>query len=844
MSLPARLGVLILAVLSFHNALGAETSWKGTPLREYIMSLLEQGVRIIYSTDLVRSEYRVLKEPTSTDPATALREALSPYGLTAADGPSGSLLVIIDDRAGATVTVSIAETGGSRAVPSARVFIDGAPVGRTDASGELSVAGITPGDHEVAAVAEGYVDSAAIPFTAAAPGPPVDVAVILSRRPQPLTEIIVTSSLYNLRYGPPGSHTFIERDLTTRLPDLGDEAMRSLTRLPGATSDGISTRNHVRGGGQNEQLFLLDGLRLYEPYHMKDFHSVATIVDQGVIAGIDFYSAGYPARYGDRMSGVVDISLRKPPDEMRTELGLTFFNTSALSLGRFGGDERGDWMVSARRANLDLLADAVNPDYGAPRYSDMLLHAGWELGQRTYLSVNSLFSYDKISISEVDDSVHANANYQNNIFWIKAETSWAGDLDSSTILSATEIDNSRQGTTEQPNILSGTVDDARTFRSLALKQDWEYSLSDAWAVRSGFEIKRLEAAYSYASMLAIAAPFDGMLDNAPIEIRNIHIAPRGSQYALYGEARWQATDRLIVDAGLRWDQQTYTTAEGDAQTSPRLSVLYKLGSATELRAGFGEFYQAQEINELQVTDGVTDFHGAQHAQHLVAGLEHEFEAGLDLRLEFYQKKYRDLMPRYENIFDSLVLIPELQIDRTRIDADSAVAEGAEITVSADRADNVFWWASYSWSRVEDIAGGAHVPRSWDQAHTFNAGLSLDWKRWSFSAAGIAHTGWPKSELVRRTVTNADGTTGLVVSSIRNNLRHGNFQSLDVRISRSFDVGSGELTAFLEVTNLYNHQNPCCTEYAIVTDEEGRLSVGQKRGNWLPMVPSLGIVWRF
>jgi outer membrane receptor protein involved in Fe transport len=845
MSLPARLGVLILALLSFHHASGAETSWKGASLREYIASLLEQGVRIIYSTDLVRNDYTVLEEPTSPDPAMALRGALSPYGLTAADGPAGSLLIIIDDRAVATLTVSVAEAGRGQAVPSARVLIDGAPVGRTDMSGELSVAGITPGDHELVAVAEGYLDSTTVPFTATAPGPPVDVGVILTRRPQPLTEIIVTSSLYNLRYGPPASHTYLDRDLTTKLPDLGEEAMRSLTRVPGAASGGISTRTHVRGGIQNEQLFLLDGLRLYEPYHMKDFHEVATIVDQGAIAGIDFYSAGYPARYGDRMSGVVDISLRQPPDEMQTELGLSFFNTSALSLGRFGGGDRGDWIVSARRGNLDLLADVVNPEYGAPRYSDLLLHAGWELGERTYLSANSLFSYDKISISEIDDSVHANAKYQNNILWIKAKTSWTGDLDSTTILSATEIDNSRQGTSEQPGVLAGMVDDARTFRSLALKQDWEYSLSRAWVVRSGFEVKRLEAAYSYASTFFIAAPFDRALDNAPMEIRNIHIAPRGSQYALYAEARWQATDRLIIDAGLRWDQQTYTTAQGDAQTSPRLSVLYELGPATELRVGFGEFYQAQEINELQVADGVTDFHGAQHAQHLVAGLEHEFEAGFDLRLELYQKKYRDLMPRYENIFDGLVLIPELQIDRARIDAGSAIAEGAEITLSADRSDDLFWWVSYTWSRADDIEGGSNIPRSWDQTHTLNAGLSWDWRKWTFSAAGIVHTGWPKSELVAETVINPDNTPGLVVSSVhRNSLRHGEFQTLDVRISRTFDVGMGELTAFVEVTNLYNHENPCCTEYSIATDEDGTLAIISSESNWLPMVPSLGVVWRF
>ncbi|HET6629809.1 MAG TPA: TonB-dependent receptor [Woeseiaceae bacterium] len=841
MSLSVRLCFLAIAFFSFHDALAA---WKGAPLRAYIGSLLEQGVRIIYSTDLVLADYRVLAEPTSPDPATALRQALSPYGLTAADGPGETLLVIIDDRARATVKISVVEAGGAWAVPSARVLIDGEPAGHTDRAGRLSVPGLAFGGHTLTAAAEGYVQSPAIPFKAER-GAPAELTVALTRRPEPLTEIIVTSSLYSLRYDPPGSHVFLERELTTKLPDLGDEATRSLTRLPGATSGGISTRNHVRGGVKNEQLFLLDGLRLYEPYHMKDFHEVATIVDQSVISGIDFYSAGYPARYGDRMSGVVDISLRDPPDEMETQLGLSFFSTSALSLGRFGDDDRGDWMASVRRGNLDLLTDIVNPEYGSPRYSDLLLHVGWELGERSYLSSNALFSYDKISISEIDGSVHADAKYQNDVFWIKGETSWSSDLGSTTILSATEIDDSRQGMTDRPGLLEGTLEDRRRFRSLALKQDWDYSLSDAWILRTGFELKRLEAAYAYASELAIAPPFDRILDNQPFEAREIDISPRGSQYAVYAEARWQATDRLILDAGLRWDKQTYTTAEGDAQASPRLSLLYELGPRTKLRIGFGEFYQAQEINELQVTDGVTDFHGAQHARHIVAGLEHEFEGGVDLRLEFYEKRYRDLMPRYENIFDSLVLIPELQIDRARIDVDAAIAEGAEITLSAGRPENLYWWASYAWSRAEDIAGDTHIPRSWDQTHTLNAGLSWDWRSWTFSAAGLVHTGWPRSGLVTETLADAGGTSRPVITSVRRNrLRYGEFRSLDVRASRRFDVGQGELTAFLEVTNLFNQDNPCCTAYSVVTDDEGNLSIAREQGHWLPMVPSLGVVWRF
>jgi outer membrane receptor protein involved in Fe transport len=844
MSFPGRLGVFSILLFLCLSAIGADGRWAGESLNDYIKSLQRHGLRIIYSTDLVLEQYRVLDEPVSDDPEAALREALAPYGLILTNGPAGSLLITRSEEVLPTVTIEVLQANGTTGIANARISIDGAPVGVSDAAGHFSIANLETGSHELLATAEGYAKTSAIRFTVTREGPG-SVSVLLEPLPEPLPEIIVTTSLYNIRYEHSGSYNFLDRDLTTKMPDLGDEALRAIARLPGTAGGGLSTRSHVRGGVQNEQLFLLDGLRLYEPYHMKDFHSIATIVDQNVISGIDFYSAGYQARYGDRMSGVVDISLREPPEETETELGLSFFNTSVLSRGRFGGHDRGDWLVSARRGNLDLLADAINPDYGSPRYQDLLARIGWDVGGHTYLTANALVSYDKITVSEIDDSEQANAKYRNDVFWLKAVSTWSDKLEGSTILSATEIENQRAGMTEKPGVISGFVDDARKFRSLALKQDWKYGISDRWLLSSGFELKRLEADYRYNASLNVAPPFDQILDNQLAENRSIDISPRGSQYAAYGALRWRPNDRVTLDAGLRWDQQTYTTAEDDEQVSPRINLLYRAGKSTELRFAFGEYYQAQEINELQVSDGVAHFYPAQHAQHLVASLTHSFDFGVDLRLETYQKKYRSLMPRFENIFDPLVLIPELQIDRARIDAESAVAQGIELTLGGGGSNELSWWTSYSWSRIVDKFQGETTKRSWDQTHTFGAGLSRDWRKWSFSVAGVLHTGWPKTVLLVEEVTNADGSTSLIATTgPRNSRRHSVFQSLDARVSRRFDLPKGDLTAFLEVTNLNNRENSCCTEYSVQLDSEANELVQTKGGSWLPIVPSLGVVWRF
>ena len=139
----------------------------------------------------------------------------------------------------------------------------------------------------------------------------------------PLPEIVVTSSLQRLQYTQPGNQTYLDRELATRIPAAAEEAVRLPNRLPATASGGISTRSHVRGGEANETLYLLDGLRLYEPFHLKDFQAIATTINSAAIEGMDFFSGAFPARYGDRMSGVLAMSLREPAKPVETELSLS-----------------------------------------------------------------------------------------------------------------------------------------------------------------------------------------------------------------------------------------------------------------------------------------------------------------------------------------------------------------------------------------------------------------------------------------------------------------------------------------------------------------------------------------
>lgn len=773
MSFRSRVLALSICLISCGTH-AAEQGWQGKSLGDFIAHLADQGLKIIYSNDVVLGEYVVTTEPASADSLESLRIVLRPYDLVLTEGPGNAWLVIRDPDFESIDPVDDNESASQQALP----------------------------------------------------------------------EIVVSSSVYSIRYQKAGSHVFLDRDFVTGLPDVGEETLRPLARLPGVANGGVSARSHVRGGAANEQLMIFDGLRLYEPYHLKDFHTVATTIDQSAVDGIDFYTAAYQARYGDRMSGVIDVGMRQPAEERETELGISFFNTWALSTGRFGNDGRGDWLVSVRRSNLDLVARALKSDRGSPQFSDTLTHLGWQLSDRTYIAANYLYSFDKLELAQEDDSEEATARYRNRVAWLKMDTEWSSSISSSTILSVTDIANLRNGQSDLPGVLAGVVDDRRDFRSYTLTQDWDLAASNNWSIGAGFDLKNLDADYHYDSTLQIFPPFEQILDNQAFLQRSIDLAPEGRQAAVYVEARWQPTDKLVLDLGLRWDRQTYSVADNNEQRSPRFNALYKFSDDTELRLGVGRYYQAQEINELQVSDGLANFFAPQYADHVVASLVRRINPGLSLRVEYYQKDYDRPMPRFENVFDSLVILPELQIDRVRVDADNSYVKGAEITITGSD-DGLSWWAGYVWSSAADRVAGRNVKRSWDQAHSVSAGISSKWRAWDISAAGTWHSGWPETKLIVETIQAPDGSEELVATTTpRNSLSYDDFHSVDVRASRTFQLSRGELVAFVEVSNIYNRRNPCCTRYTVQVSDDGSSVIDANQSHWLPLVPSIGVVWKF
>ncbi len=128
-------------------------------------------------------------------------------------------------------------------------------------------------------------------------------------------------------------------------------------------------------------------------------------------------------------------------------------------------------------------------------------------------------------------------------------------------------------------------------------------------------------------------------------------------------------------------------------------------------------------------------------------------------------------------------------------------------------------------------------RSWDQSHTFNAGLGWTQAPWQATVVAQYHTGWPVTPI-------GLDAAGDVVLGRRNDDRYADFATVDARVSYEWELPRGTLTAHAEVTNAFDRGNPCCTDLYYVDDGPGSPRLERDLRHWLPLVPSVGVLWKF
>ena len=791
-----------------------------------------------YSSELVRRHTRIATEPAPGDAIARLRESLATLGLqlleTADDRSylvvAGPIVATLDPSKPRRVAGRVTDADTGRPLAGARVEIDGI-VTRTDHDGRFALDIHQP--RGLSASLSGYA-SKTVPMAEHAQSS-ADLALALEPS---VEEVVVAASRYRIGKRGALSRHVLDDALLVNLPEIGD-ALRVVNRLPGARTIGISAIPRVRGGFADETLVLFNHVELLEPVHLKDFHGLFSGLDPRVIKSIDVYTGGFPARYGNRMSGVLDIAPAEPPPRPAGALTLSLFNIGAMAQGPTAGG-RGGWALSARRGTLDAIARQLERNVGTPSFHDAYGRFGWAFDPRTHVDAGLIIYND--DVEAIDDesphSEHAFSNYRNTYAWTQLRREWTDTAHTRTLLSYADIRHGRSGSAHGvgPHGGRGTVDDLRRFRILDVAQTATVVRS-GWSAEFGGGVRLANGRYDY-----LASGRRGALARILGRPRDLHYRvrarPEGWAGHLFGSVAVTPWRAVRVEAGVRWDRQTYGV--GADQISPRLALRYDIDASTAVTVAAGSFSQPQGIHELQVEDGQSGFQQPQNAHHFIAGVDRAFSRlGVQVHAEIYVKRFTRLKRRFENPLHALVLLPELAPDRLSSHPSAARARGAELTVRYRPSRVLNAWFSYTRGEAEDRVDHQWRPRRWDQTHSVSAGLVRTTDRWSAAVTFLWHDGWRTTRLpplIRE---------GTMLRPDWNAERLPAFASLDLRISRTWRWVAHGLTVFAECANILDRTNVGAVEYELFRDPSiDGFGVAEDPRKLFPVVPSIGLVWEF
>ena len=657
----------------------------------------------------------------------------------------------------------------------------------------------------------------------------------------PIPELSVSASRYEILRELLDSPSFISQRTIQQLPILGEDPLRAVQRLPGAAASGVSAQTYLRGGERDDTGMILNGQRLLDPFHIREYHNLFSAIDSRAVNGIEVFTGGFPAQYGDQMGGLVLIDTVTPDKDRHTELGLSVYNTSLLSAGTVA-DGDVEWLVSARRGNLDLV---LNPDLGEPKYNDVFAEISVNFSDRSKVSVNGLVARDNILLiteSEPEELEQSESDSRNAQFWINWRQDWTDKFSSYTTVSISELDSERTGSNADEEEIVGFVDDKRNIEIYGIQLNMTYQPNDEHLLKFGGEFRHVKGDFDYygeAEYFGDFARFPSVTN--PVQ-RSVVTDVEGDAMALFIADRWQVGHRTATEIGVRWDKQTYTDTIDENQISPRISFVHAAGQNTDLRLTWGRYYQSQGINQLQVEDGISTYFPAQRADQTIFGITHRFGSDYSIRAEVYSKTMDRIRPRFENMLDPLTVMPELKPDRVMVDPSSAQAHGFEISLARNPSEKFSWWTSYVWAEVRDTIDGAHVPRSWDQQHAIQGGMLWSSKKWDVAFAVNAHSGWPRTNVF--IIPGSDPEDPALAYGPRNRDRFDWFGTFDFRISYKKEFDKSALSFFFEVSNALNRSNACCVDFETEEDDDGNVVLLTTTENWYPVLPAIGILWEF
>ncbi len=620
---------------------------------------------------------------------------------------------------------------------------------------------------------------------------------------------------------PPGKQD-MPREQITRIPGSRGDALTAVRSLPGVgnavgggSGPGLVV---IRGAAPEDSKITIDGVEVPVLYH---FFGLQSVLPSEFIANIEFLPGGFGPEEGRSTGGIINVVTRSEAAPDTTGFAeLSFINLAGFVQTPLSKRRGVTLTVAARRSLIDFILPAVLGDSvnftTAPQYYDGQLRVDWRRGEGDRVSALAMTSFDLLSLISNDfdpNEPQFTGGFDNETSfsklitqWSKSKGKWTNRLVGGLGTSGFRIE----------------IGDDRFIKvrryTAELRDDVAWSPSRKLKLRAGGELRYdpRQVNVKFPQQPPEGQPPPSNFSTLPLIETKLEFS--NSVAGAYVAADLRPDRDTTISGGVRLDHY----ARLDATTvSPRLQLVRALDKQVTVRAAGGLYTRNFEFGE-----SVPDYVQPERAWQTVAGIDVKLAEGLTASSSVF----------YTDRFDLLTVDPLLartMPEASYVNTGTGRSYGVEYLLKAQRS-KFFGWLAYTFSRSDriDRAGATRRLFDFDQTHNLIAVGSWKLGKWEIGARWQYATGQPETPVIG-SVYLADANAYIAQYGPVNSARIEDYHAMDLRIDRKWKWDSWELSAYLDVTNVYAHAR--VLGYSFNFDFSQREPITE-----LPILPALGV----
>lgn len=607
----------------------------------------------------------------------------------------------------------------------------------------------------------------------------------------------------------------------------------------------------VRGGSPDQNLFLLDDVPLYNVSHLGGFFSV---FDPSMVKTVDLYKGGFPARYGGRISSVVDVRNKEGNlYDTKGEIAVGLISSKFFIEGPIKKGES-SYAFSYRNCNFGIYSYLYkliqnSSSLSGYYFNDINFKANLKMSQSDRLFLSFYMGEDNIYSKDKDVEVKStNTEYSgfSELKWgnTAASIRWLhllknGIFNNTTIAythykyinhlqSSVDYLTDKSNITDDFQIRSGTND-------LIFKNDTEIPIENL--------IIRLGITGSNHSYIPSLVTYSQKVNTVAKNDTSSYPNPKLHAFDIYGyaEFEYKLTEKLSTNAGFRTGSY-FVNKTSFPVFEPRIVVNYILLPSYSIKASYSNMHQNIHLltnsnaglpSDIWIPS--TAYIKPESSDQFSLGFAHTTKKDYEMSIELYTKKIQNLIEYKEGI----LLYNDSQSWQDKVETGGiGSVKGLEVLMRK-LSGKLTGWIGYTLSsntrKFRNLNNGNEFPFTYDQTHnlsivgnykiTDNITLSATWVYHTGNCVTLASSKYKLYNYDYSGYLHKNYYTDAQIYTEKNGYRLPDYHRLDIGLNRTKQLKKGIRNWSINVYNAYNHQNAYYVLYK--KSEDGNIKLYQR-----------------